>query len=74
MQLPNKVISYNESVLSKFPIILDLLQQSDYTVAELFALVKNKMDIEDFIDTLDCLYALGKVNLNKTTRRLCYVI
>lgn len=40
MRLPNKVISYNESITSKFPIILNLLKSKDYKVMELYEKLK----------------------------------
>lgn len=40
MRLPNKVISYNESIISKFPLILNLLKSKDYKVMELYENLK----------------------------------
>ncbi len=74
MKLPNKVITYNESIISKFPFILNLLKERDYYVFELFNRVKEKIkDINEFIETLDCLFALGKIKLDNNSRRLSYV-
>ena len=74
MKFPNKIISYKESVLSRFPLVLDILENNDYSIGELFNVVKAHMeDVIDFIDILDCLFALGKVKLNEQTRRLNYV-
>lgn len=74
MRLPNKVISYNGSIISKFPVILTTLQERDYSVMELYEKIKASLDIEDFIDALDSLFALGKIEINDDTRRICYVI
>lgn len=74
MRFPNKVISYNESIISKFPLILELLQKRDYAVAELFDKIKMRVDIEDYMDALDSLYALGRIEINTQTRRIHYVI
>lgn len=74
MRFPNKVISYNESVISKFPLILDLLQKRDYAVTELFDKIKMRVEIEDYMDALDSLYALGRIEIDMQTRRLHYVI
>lgn len=61
MILPDKLFSYNESVLSKFPIVLRELKKSSVDAAELYHAVKNKMaDVSEFIEVLDCLYVLGK--------------
>lgn len=59
MQLPNKLYSYNYSVLSKFPILLKSLQKGDVQVLSLFMSNQDKFEsINDFIETLDALYAL----------------
>lgn len=66
MKFPNKVTSYKESTLSKFPYILEKIEDEDLTVEELYKKVKNKMeDIREFLDILDCLYALNKIELNE---------
>ena len=55
MQLPNKLYSYNYSVLSKFPILLKSLQKGDVQVLSLFMSNQDKFEsINDFIETL-CL-------------------
>ena len=75
MKLPNKVITYNESIISKFPIVLNILRNEDCKAIELFNQIKNHIeDIDDFLDVLDCLFALGAINLNEQTRRLHYAI
>lgn len=74
MKLPNKVITYNESLISKFPIILTIVKKEDCRVIELYEQIRNRIeDIDDFIDALDCLFALGAIMLNERTRRLHYV-
>ncbi|WP_442879025.1 ABC-three component system middle component 7 [Chryseobacterium sp.] len=75
MKLPNKVITYNESIISKFPIVLTILRKVDCRAIELYSQVKNQIeDIDDFIDVLDCLFALGTITLNEKTRRLHYAM
>ena len=62
MKFPNKVTSYKESTISKFPDILKQLEMSDMTPGELYKKVKNKVeDIREFMEILDCLYALNKI-------------
>lgn len=67
MKLPNKVISYNESNISKFVPIIQILIENDENV---FSLYKKTMkyfkDIEEFIDTLDCLFAMKKIILSES--------
>lgn len=64
MKLPNKVISYKESIISKFPFVLKHLEDSDLTVEKLYRKVKSKVEnVGEFLDILDCLYALNKIEL-----------
>lgn len=74
MILPDKLFSYNESVLSKFPIVLRELKKSSVNAAELYHAVKNKMaDVSEFIEVLDCLYVLGKIEYDSDAEVLRYV-
>lgn len=75
MKFPNKAIRYNESIVSRFVPILQCLEEKEYSVSALYDIVKNQMeDIIDFMDALDCLFALGFIKFNSSTRRLYYVI
>ena len=66
MLLPSKVTSYNESILSKFPLVLSTLKKSDMSALDLFGTVKNGVvDVGEFLEVLDCLYALNKIELTK---------
>ena len=74
MQLPNKITTFNESVLSKFPVVLSAVENGNVPVLQLYNSVKAKTeDIETFLGVLDCLYALGKIYLNEEERTICYV-
>jgi len=74
MKLPNKVVCYEGSLLSKFPLVLRQLEAGEITPVELFNAIKQQLiDVADFVDILDCLFALGKVNFT-TDGRLKYVI
>ncbi|HOT60247.1 MAG TPA: hypothetical protein PLJ83_11360 [Spirochaetales bacterium] len=74
MRFPSKNTSFSESIIAKFPMILDALEDNDISVSELFKSVKYGIeDVGEFIEILDCLYALGKVELNAETRCLYYV-
>ena len=62
MRLPNKVTTYEKSVISKFPTVLSLLEENDYYVADLFLKTKDVIQgAKEFSDVLDCLFALGKI-------------
>ena len=74
MKLPSKITSYSESVLSKFSPILSTLQNGDTGVFALYeTTIKHFNSIEEFLDTLDCLFALQKIRYDAEREVLCYV-
>ena len=74
MRLPNKITSYSESALSKFPFVLDALKVDDLTPSRLYGKMKSKVDgIDEFYEILDGLYALGAVELIMPKGVLHYV-
>lgn len=65
MLLPNKLFSYNESVLSKLPYILRELDQPK-TPNELLVNLSNTLKSPlVLLGALDCLYALKVIELNE---------
>lgn len=74
MKFPNKVTPYKESILAKFPVVLTALKNEDMNPVRLFAKVKSKVtDVGEFIEILDCLYAMGKIELLDEGEVLHYV-
>ena len=70
MLLPNKLFSYNESVLSKLPLILRELDQPKTPhelILSLDNIVNNPLEL---VDALDCLYALREIELNEEEGRI----
>lgn len=67
MMLPNKTISFNDSVISKFPLILELFQSRGAIKPGVLyeKMKKNFSSIHVFVQTLDCLFALGKIKFNE---------
>ena len=65
MRFPSKVTPYKDSTLARLPIVLKYLKNKDYTVISLFNEVKDKMNIKEYIDALDCLFALKKIILKE---------
>lgn len=67
MKLPNKIISYQESILPKIPVILSELRSQGVTnpVDMYNAHTKYFSNIADYIETLDCCFVLGMINLNE---------
>lgn len=73
IKLPNKLYQYNESVISKFSAILKAVEFRDVYVYELYLnLTLIFSDINDFIDTLTCLYSLKIIELDNDTLRIKY--
>lgn len=74
MRLPNKVTSYASSVISRFPDILSVLHEKDLSPKELYELTTSgKKEMGDFLSALDCLFALGKIELVEEGGLLHYV-
>lgn len=64
MKFLSKVTPYKESIIAKFPVVLAKLEKKDMTPEELYKSMKSKVtDIREFMDIMDCLYALNKVEL-----------
>ena len=65
MKFPNKVTSYKQSIIPKILKLASILKGKDYTVSSLYEKVEKQITITEFIDALDCLFALGQINLHK---------
>lgn len=75
MLLPNKLYSYNESILSKLPVVLRLLKRRPMSVHELYQEGGRSFDsVSEYIDALDCLYALHKIEYDDLEGVLRYVV
>ncbi|MDR0630506.1 MAG: hypothetical protein LBF70_00490 [Holosporales bacterium] len=74
MLLPNKITPFNESILAKFPILLKEIKTGDISAMELFKKVKPEIySIADYLEALDCLFTLKKIELTEQTEILHYV-
>ncbi len=69
MLLPDKMIRYNESVISKFvPVLQAMILNERIFPEHLYKNVKKHFSsLSEFIQTLDALYALGKVDIDNVT-------
>ena len=67
MKMPSKVTPYKEGIIAKFPVILTILEKEDLSPTELYGKVrKSKIkDITEFVEVLECLYAMNKIELRK---------
>jgi len=64
MKLPNKFITYKESIISKFPLVLEELKDYDLSISDLYKKIRKNIDgVQEYLDILDCLYALNKFTL-----------
>lgn len=62
MKLPNKIVSYDESILSKAVVLLEILSKKDMNIMDLYSASKKQYkSVSDYIETLDCLYLLNKI-------------
>ena len=66
MKFPSKVTPYKESIIALYPVVLSYLEKGDLSPGDLYKKIKNKVtDIREFMDILDCLYALNKIELRE---------
>lgn len=64
MRLPSKVTPFKNSTLAAFAPILEVLAVSDLTPDALYEKTKRRVGgISEYIEALDCLFALGKIVL-----------
>lgn len=65
MQLPNKLYSYKNSTLSLIPIVLKEIKKGNKEIRSLFHAVSNHLEEPtDFLSVMDCLYALGTIEMS----------
>ena len=76
MKLPNKIFTFNESVISKIPLVLNEIKKYDsISFNILYDKLNNQFnDLAEFLDVLDCVYALGKISYDFKERRISYVV
>lgn len=68
MKMPSKVTDYKESTLANLPKILKELNKQSMNPHQLFkATRRNFDDVGEFVESLDCLFLLGKICFDKET-------
>ena len=72
MKLPGKTTPYKNSVIAVFPRILALLKEDDLTISDLYHSIP-KLELGDYINALDCLYAWGIIEIDIKRGTLYYV-
>lgn len=74
MRLPSKVNTFSDSVIALFTPILENLEKRAMSPHELLTAMKTKVsEISLFLDALNCLYKLGKIEIPEGTEVLRYV-
>lgn len=74
MILPNKLISFQDCILSKTVYILEEIIDSDFSVIRLYEQVEIHFeDISEYMLALDVLYVLGKIKYNEELQAIQYV-
>ncbi len=76
MKLPNKVTSYQKSILSKLSIILTILKEDkSISIQDLYNAIKKKFDtFDEFLEVMTCLYALNKIEFDYEYGVINYVV
>lgn len=75
MLMPNKLFTYEDSVMSKLPVVIKELQKEPVTVKELYRKTGKSMEnVNEFIDVLDCLYILNRIRYDEEKGVLVYVV
>jgi hypothetical protein len=73
MIVPNKVISFSDSIIGKMPIILKCLSKEEMTVKELFFTTQDYFEIDEFIYALDVLFLLDAIKVDIDKGVIIYV-
>ncbi len=64
MNFPDKVTCYSDSILSRFPRILSIVQKRSISVSALYRKAQ-PLNIASFMEILDSLYAMQKIEIKK---------
>ena len=73
MIFPDKLVSFQDSIIAKSVYILKELQNNELVVSDLFIATKEYFeDVSEFLLALDTLYLLGKINLNDNSQVIQY--
>jgi len=71
MRFPNKIISYSQSIIPCFPTVLSAIKEMPLSPDVLYKkTVKDFSDVGEFVEALDCLYAMGYIEYDRKTGRL----
>jgi hypothetical protein len=74
MIVPDKITPYNDSIISKIPIVIKEVILCEKNLVSLWQEVQNKfIDINEFILTIDVAFALGIIEYLNDKQVINYV-
>lgn len=74
MILPNKLITFHDSILIKIIYIIEVIENKDMNVYELYEIVQNNfVDLNEYILALDVLYVLERIEYDERLGDIKYV-
>lgn len=74
MIFPDKLVSFQDSIIAKSVCILKTLEIQSWLVSELYVETKEHFeDVSEFLLALDTLYLLDKIDFNDELQELEYV-
>ena len=65
MKYPSKLYSVGESVVGKMVILMEMIPSDGIGIDDLFVRAAKKMDINDVIDAMTCMYYISSIELSK---------
>lgn len=65
MNFPNKFIPVPQSVIGNMLLLMEQIKGKEISLDILQNKLKYKMEIDDMIEALTCLYAIGRVEIKK---------
>lgn len=63
MNFPNKFIPVPQSVIGNMLLLMEQIKGKEISLDILQNKLKYKMEIDDMIEALTCLYAIGRVEI-----------
>ena len=63
MNYPNKFIPVPQSVIGNMLLLMEQIKGKEISLDTLQNKLKYKMEIDDMIESLTCLYAIGRVEI-----------
>ena len=63
MNFPNKFIPVPQSVIGNMLLLVEQIKGKEISLDTLQNKLKYKMEIDDMIEALTCLYAIGRVEI-----------